>query len=138
MISNGTRASTEQITATARRLLYLRTSQIDNSWKIFVQVGKEASNPIWKLLAPIISAKDTRKAPVVSAVMASVVRPSPITSRNPRFISASVNAALGLKFIAVPLQGLRQGLYQWQILFLYQLTAVFKSFASEMNGINAG
>src|SRR5687768_6186320 len=92
---------------------------------MLVMVGNAASKPIWKLLAPINKAKDTRNAPVVSEFIASVANPSPITSLKPRFTSASVNVALGFRFI-MPLSAppylfvsfhnnykMRQGLYQW-------------------------
>lgn len=72
----GNLANVEQITLMALRLLYRRTNQMDSSWKTFVNVGNAANKPIWKLDAPINKAIATKKAPLVNAVIASVVNPS--------------------------------------------------------------
>ena len=98
IISRGKRAKNEQVTVMTRRLLKRRTSQIDMSWKRLVNVGNAASNPIWKLFAPIKSAIATRKAPPVRVVIASAASPSPITILKPFRVSSSVRSLLGRKF----------------------------------------
>ena len=93
----GMRANTQQITETALRLLYLRIRNTDSSWKILVNVGKDASSPIWKLLAPSIMANATIKVPPARVTIASVVIPSFRTVLSPSFTSCSVRVSFGVK-----------------------------------------
>ena len=99
IIINGKRASKLQNTLIARLLLNLRTSQMDASWKILVNMGRADNKPIWKFEAPISMAKAIRNVPCVNTIIASVVIPSTITRLNPLFTTCWESMILGFKFM---------------------------------------
>ena len=65
-------------------------------------MGKEASNPIWKLLAPINTAIETRKVPPVKLTITSPARLSFTIYRSPLWVCSSVSFGVGDKNFMSP------------------------------------